>query len=128
MSKAADILKATLGIANPVEAVRYAAERNVGPGVYVHYRPSSPQARIWSAWQVLRPGYRTDPSNASTVDYQQKTIGVNGDRAERLEEAQAWAAGRYKVTEWASIPGLPGEYFPKAVADLIKADLKAATK
>lgn len=127
MSKATDTLKSTLGIANPVEAIKYAADRGVGPGVYVHYRSSDAQARIWSAWQVLRPGYKTDPANLATMDRQQKTISVTGDRAAKLEEAKKWAGARYGITEWDTIPGLPGEHFPKAVADLIKADLRTAT-
>lgn len=125
MSKAWDRLK-TLGIGNPVEAVQYAANRGVGPSVYVHYRSATPHARIWPAWQVLRPGYKTDRSNLATMDYQQWTLGVHGDRAARLEEAKAWASARYGIAEWGTIPGLPGEYFPKAVADLIKTDLKNA--
>jgi hypothetical protein len=121
MSKSAEALRA-LGIVNPHEAIKYAAARGVGPGVYIHYRASDAQARIWSAWQVLRPGFRTDPRDLATMNRQQKTISVHGDRAAKLEEAKQWAGSRYGITEWDTIPGLPGEVFPKAIADLIKVE------
>lgn len=129
MSVAADKLKQALGIINPHDVIKYATARDVGPGVFLRYRAQdNGRGGLGAAWQVIRPGYRTDPG-ASIHDNYRKTFGRDsngGTRETALVPAKTWAGARYGITDWDTIPGLTGAVFPKPVADLIKTDLKAA--
>lgn len=113
-----------LGIRNAyVLTMRYSNETGL-TGVYLSYRTA--QKGRWfrsAAWQVIRPGYRTDPE-AHWTDHGHKTFDVfrPGDqKGTRLAEAQEWAGARYGVTEWVKIPGFPGDVFPAEIAAWYKA-------
>ena len=130
-SKAWQTLKDRLGIVNPHGVIEYAKARGIGPGVFLDYRAQDlGRGGNSAAWQVFRPGYRTDPTTSIHDQYRKtfKTFSYDHSRKATCDAAKAWAGSRYGITEWGTVPGLPGTVFPKAVADLIKADLKAAAK
>lgn len=128
MSKAANALQA-IGIFNPFNAAARAAADG-GVGVCLDRRPEQRgRASRSAAWQVVRPGSKTDPE-AHWQDYGNKTftIGYRYTDAEALAAARAWAEDRYQITAWAKIPGLPRAEFPAGDAALVKAALKTARK
>lgn len=115
-----------LDIFNPALAAKYAADHGIEYAVTVVYQPGA--AYQSAAWQVLRHGYRTD-RDAGHLRGFNKTFHIKGaGKAAAAEEAKVWAGERYGVTEWVKIPGLGGNWFPREVADLIKADVRAAKK
>jgi hypothetical protein len=102
------------------------------PGVYIDYRPyQGGRASQSAAWQVVRPGFKTDP-NGHWRDYGHKTftVYVTEEKEARLAEAIEWATKRYGITEWVKGPaGFGGTYYvPKATYDVAMAALKAARK
>lgn len=123
MSAASDRLRDKLRIYNPYGVVEYAAKLGVGPNIWINYR-SATRGRGYhsAAWQVIRTGDKTDP-NGPWYNNGHKTFNVYARkyRTPQLEAAKAWAAQQYGIAEWATIPGLPGAWFPKTVADLVKA-------
>lgn len=127
MSKAATALAERLRIFNPHNASTFAGERG-GAGVYVTYRPEQ-RGRVYTfaAWQVVRPGYKTDPGG-HWMDHGHKTFGVRSvqERSAVLEEALEWASRRYGVTDWEKIPGIRGTYFPAGDARIIRDALQEA--
>jgi hypothetical protein len=74
-----------------------------------------------AAWQVIRPGFRTDP-NGYWRDYGHKTFNVYGreqKEAKRLE-AIAWASERYDFDpeDWVPSPfGRASGWFPRPVLE-----------
>lgn len=128
MSAAADCLRA-LEIFNPHNACIFAAARG-GTGIYLDYRPQQPgRGFVTAAWQVIRPGFKTDP-NAHWQDRGHKTftVGIGGNRAEAEARARTWAGERYGITEWVKVPGLRGALFPAGDAQIIRDALKAASR
>jgi hypothetical protein len=111
--------------------LRWARQAGVDtPDVYLSYRPAdNGRAAISAAWQVNSLSHRTDP-DAHWRDYGTKTFTVpyRGDRNATLEQAQTWTEGRYGITEWAKMPGLPGYLFPKALVDAAKAAIRQAKR
>lgn len=74
--------------------------------VFIRYRSAAQSsAGQTAAWQVIRPGFKTDIS-AHWTDHGNKTFDVWGrdDKATQFEAAKAWAAERYGITEWARTP------------------------
>lgn len=131
MSKAADDLRDLLSIYNPHNASQFAKERG-GVGVYLSFRPTQRgRAYLSAAWQVVRPGYKTDASpEAHWTDYGHKTFSVfmREGRVEAEQQAREWASERYGVEEWVKVSGLPGALYPAQDAAIIKDALKAARK
>lgn len=130
MSKASDEVRDLLDIFNPHNASTFAKERG-GLGVYLSYRPvQTGRAYRGAAWQVVRPGHKTDPSpDAHWRDYGHKTFGVfsiTRDQAE--QQAREWASQRYGIEEWVKVAGLPGALYPAQDAQIIKDAVKAARK
>lgn len=123
MSTAADRLR-ELRIFSPHNACTFAAEHG-GTGVYLNYRAQqNGRAFVSAAWQVIRPGYKTDPGS-HWQDHGHKTF-LRSTTAE--QDAKAWAEERYGITEWAKIPGIRGAWFPAGDAAIIRAAVKAAAR
>lgn len=103
MSKATDVFRA---------AKVFNSHNFYGHGnVYITYTPNDYGRGGRSAyWAVCRPGFKTD-AEAHWRDYGNKTFTLyrhQGTHAQRraasLADAQAWAAERYGITEWAKDP------------------------
>jgi hypothetical protein len=121
-----DVLR-DLGVHNPYNAVVFAKRRGVTPDVYIDYRPQD--HLIGARWQVISPSHKTDP-DGHWMNHGAKSFHVwnRRDRAAILEDAKAWAAEHYGVTEWAKITGLAPALFPKPVADVVTAAVREAAK
>lgn len=119
-----------LGIYNPWTAVLHAKKAGVLPDLYITYRTSDRWTS--SAWQVVRPGYQTDP-DGHWKDYGHKTFIVNDrpghDKQAALDEAVQWCEKRYGYNgEWDKVTGLPGAWFPRFVADYLKSEIRRVRK
>ncbi len=70
-------------------------------GVYIHHVAREGRTPFPSRWQVIRPGYKTDP-NASWYDHGRKTFTHSGGDSKKaaFAEAQAWAGNRYGIKNW----------------------------
>lgn len=84
--------------------------------VYLSVRPLSPLTP--AAWQVIRPGYQTDPS-APKRDRGHKTFTYDSvDEKNRAEtRARAWAANEYEIFDWRRIQGFGTSLFPVSVVE-----------
>lgn len=99
--------------------------------VYVGYRTQeSGRAYQSAAWQVHRPGYKTDPEG-HWRDYGDKTFNVFApmtvEKATKLEEAKAWASERYGVTAWARTDRIAGAtdcWFPVEVVEWLESEIR----
>lgn len=115
-------IKDKLGEVKVHNAHNFAGHGNV----YIAYSPNE-YGRIMrpARWQVVRPGFKTDP-DGHWMNYGHKTfLLVNAGETHKekkeiaLEEAKAWASERYGITEWAKTPF--GDWMD---ADFVKARLK----
>jgi hypothetical protein len=109
-----------VGVVNP-----YLFADAEGAQVYVTYRPQKTgRAYQSAAWQVVRPGYRTDPGG-HWRDVGHKTFSVyrRDQKAAQLDAAKAWADAQFGVTEWAKTPF--GTWMDKAFVERRLADLLA---
>lgn len=94
--------------------------------VFVSYGPGDK----WFSprWQVVRPGFKTDP-DAHWKDNGHKTFYVwrRDEKAAQLEAAKAWAGEKYGITEWARSPfgGWGDAAFVKARTAELKAEMVA---
>lgn len=113
-----------LNIFNPANAAKYAADHGVKYAVAVVYQPSAGFQS--QAWTVLRPGYHTDPDAGARRGFNKTFLVMGPGKTAAADEAKAWASERYGVTEWVKIPGLGGNWFPREVADLVKAHVREA--
>jgi hypothetical protein len=97
-----------LGVYNP-----YQLCESGGKNVYVAYAGAQTgRAARCARWQVIRPGYCTDPKG-HWLDNYNKTFVVGGraDKEAKRLEAIAWAAARYGIEgEWERDPW--GSYHP----------------
>lgn len=125
MSKASEALR-EIGIYNGYEA----AKRGVFP-VYLNYRPAdNGRASQSAAWQVIDVRGRVTDDRPKEKrhwrDYGHKTFMVWGreNKAPVLEAAKEWVAEKTGITEWGTIPGIPGAYFPTQTVEAVKAALK----
>lgn len=120
MSRASEALR-DVGIFNPWLASEYARQRG-GRGIYIDRRPAETgRASQSAAWQVIRPGFMTN-SEGHWRDYGHKTFDVfrrNQDDA-ALEQAKAWAAEEFGISEWERVVGLGRAWFPKGDAAIIR--------
>lgn len=95
--------------------------------VFISYRPQDTgRAYQSAAWQVIRPGFKTDPEG-HWRDYGHKTFMVHGreNRQGQLDEAIKWANGRYYGDiEWVKDPF--GDYQTKATIDAMNAVIESA--
>lgn len=101
-------------------------------GVFVDYRPPEDgRITIAAAWQVIRPGFQTDPK-AHWSDYGRKTFTipwgqVREQKDSMRSEAIAWASQRYRLDpeDWLPSPfGRGSGWFPGPV---LRAVLEAVT-
>lgn len=94
-----------------------------GMSVYVAYTGASTGRAARSArWQVIRPGYRTDPKG-HWLDGYNKTYTVSGraDKESKRMEAIAWAAARYRIEgDWERDPW--GCYHPPGALEAAAAN------
>ena len=125
----------SLRIFNPYDAATFASRRG-GAGVYIAYRPQQTgRAYQPAAWQVIRPGFRTDPDshwrdglNKTFVVFEPRPGSHMSDKELQRAAAEEWASDRYKVAGWVKIPGVPGALFPDQDAAIIKAAVREARK
>lgn len=98
---------------------------------FIAYRPQ--EGVFGSRWQVVRPGFKTDPS-AHWSDHGYKTFTVFGQdgatHARKKElargEAEEWASERYGINEWKKDPF--GSYGEASFIDARIRELKTAVK
>lgn len=125
-------LRRLCGVVNAWDAVKKAqALGYTGSDVILSYRqPTGGRGSISAAWQVCRPGWKTNPKG-HWQDYGHQTFHIHHVREDKpvvLEKARAWAIERYGDQGWAKLPGMTGsDLFP---ADLVAfwADQVAAAK
>lgn len=134
LSKAEQALRA-IGIINTWDVVkRYGEahpEHERGHDVVLCRRLDTSRKRGGQAgaWQVCRPGYKTNPSGHWT-DHGHKTFGVYGRsvHTEALQQAREWATERYGDQQWERLPGIRHDLFPAPVVAWVKAQQRAARK
>jgi hypothetical protein len=124
MSKLTEQL-GTVGIHN---AWGFAGHGNV----YIGYTPGDSGRGGRSAnWQVIRPGYKTDPKGP-WYNNGYKTFSVYGrvDKEPKLNEAKQWVSERYGIKEWARTPfgSWMDAEFVKARLDELLGQRKGETK
>jgi hypothetical protein len=95
---------------------------------YIWYRRVLPGRGYQpAAWQVIRPGFRTDP-DGYWRDHGHKTFTVysRDDRIAKGEEAKEWASKQYGIAEWKKTTRLQthGALFPAYVVDWIETKIK----
>jgi hypothetical protein len=95
--------------------------------VYISYTCSGGGLGKVRVWQVIRPGFKTDPE-ASWYDYGCKTFVVFGkvDKQEKLEEAIKWATLKYEINVWIKSPY--GDWMDKEFVQKRNKELKAQLK
>lgn len=110
---------------------RYAAAMHEEVPPIVVYRPTQ-QGRAYqsAAWQILRPGFKTDARGHWTNNWM-KTFDVYAleEREAQRLAAIAWATEQYHITEWAKSPITlsrgPRSWIPLKVAQWADQLLKA---
>lgn len=120
---AADDLR-LLGVVNSHDLCRWATRNGYDKSaVFVAYRPQDK----WTlaGWQVIRPGYQTDPGGHWS-NFGDKTF--DGTGSEVRDAALAWASERYGVTEWKGMTGLGSDRFPADLVALAKAAIRDAKR
>jgi hypothetical protein len=118
-----------LHIVNGWDVARQAGEAGL-PDIHVGYTPAFTGRGYRSArWQVVRPGYKTDPEG-HWEDDGHKTFSVLSRDVKESQRLAAidWASYRYGIEEWGRIAGIPGDWFPVEVVTWIKTRLKKAKK
>ena len=95
------------------------------PQVCIIYRSQrTGRASCSAAWQILRPGYQTDPKGHWTNSYN-KTFwcyNTGEDKEPQRLSAIAWATERYDITEWERSPF--GSYHPKGTMKALEGRAK----
>lgn len=116
---------ASIGVLTPRDLALWARKRGV-LSVYLAFTaarfPHPP------AWQVIRPGYETDPL-AEAWQQGRKTFCVYtvGDRTAAEQNARLWASVHYAVDRWVKIDGLGKTLFPDTVAIALRPHLPGLT-
>lgn len=125
MSKALDALNA-IGIHNPHNAASKAHRAGIGRGLFIVYSPTEHGRCGQSAhWRVTSTAFKVN-HESHWRDYGSKRfLCGTGEKLDKEAEAKRWASKKFKVKEWAKIPGLRGCWFPKATAEFIKSKLAA---
>lgn len=118
MSAVKDKLRARR-ILNTQQLVREYAAATGRPGVYVSYQGRfNERSPIGPRWQVVRPGFKTDPA-AGWYDYGCKSFPCTGYGRFAPERIAAigWASERYRypISDWADSPLSAQESVPGAV-------------
>jgi hypothetical protein len=111
----------TVGVFNAWE---FAGKGNV----YIEYfAGESGRGCRCARFQVVRPGYKTDP-DAHWQDNYCKTVTCWGrsDKERALAEIKAWASHRYDIKEWARTPY--GSWMDAKFVESRIAELKAQVK
>ena len=128
MSKVTDSLS-EVGIHNPHNYSARARDLG-GVGVYLSRRPAQRgRASLVAAWQVIRPGYKTDP-DGYWRDAGHKTFNIwdystpTQARQAARQAAIDWANQRYGTSAW--VPGpFRGTLIPVEDKALLKTILTA---
>jgi len=113
---------------NTYEAAKAAREAGK-PDIAICFRGRNGHRDVTpSGWQVIRPGFKTDPDGAWYFQHNKTFSGGRADDAV-LQQAKDWATSKYKLTgEWVKIPGFRGDWFPAESVSAIKATQKEAGK
>jgi hypothetical protein len=116
---------ATIGVRTPRDLALWARQRGV-LSVFLAYTPV--QHPYPAAWQVVRPGYDTDPL-AEPWQQGRKTFCVYtvNDRSSAEQAARVWASVTYAVDRWVKIDGLGKTLFPDTVAIALRPHLPGLT-
>lgn len=122
MSKITEALR-THGIFNPHALLKEARSQGLHD-VYIEYSPAERgRGHRAARWQVIRPGYKTDP-DGHWMDHGHMTFSVwrGAEKAEKKKDAILWASKRYNipVEDWVVCPGFPGVLVPSEVATFAK--------
>jgi hypothetical protein len=106
-----------LGITDPDSLAKWAKSKGL-LGVYIFFRART--TYMSGAWQVVRPGYKTDPNTLAT-NLGRKTFKFEGLREKHLAEQRAkdWAdnefGGGHSIGWW-RIEHFGPNLFPESVA------------
>jgi hypothetical protein len=109
---------------NTYEAAKAAREAGK-PDIAICFRARNGHRDVTpQGWQVIRPGYKTDPDGAWYYQHN-KTFTGNKGAQEALQQAKDWASAKYNLSgEWVKIPGFRGDWFPAESVPAIKAAQK----
>ena len=102
------------GIVTPEDLALWARKRGM-LSVYIQWLPA--RGAYPSHWQVVRPGYKTDPK-APAWQRGNKTWICDSlkEKNQAEENARYWASAHFDVDGWVRIEGLGGALFPDLVA------------
>lgn len=123
-------------------AYAYDTGQPVPPAVCYRQQMTGLHASQSAAWQVIKPGVRTNP-HGHWMDQYQKTFIIHSrdERRARLNDALAWAAQQYDVREYVRPDGevswawrrvqraqlrISGDYVPAAVIEWLERRLASA--
>lgn len=100
------------GITSPTDVALWARRRGL-LSVYLQFVSSNSSS---SYWQVVRPGYETDPSDVQHLG--NKTFPATNlpERLLALQDALTWLSITYGVESWVAIAGFPNTLFPIGTA------------
>ena len=104
------------GIATPTDLALWARRRGL-LSVFLQFLSASGSD---SSWQVIRPGFETDPEDTQNLG--NKTFPASGlaERLLSLQNALVWLSFTYGVEKWVSIAGLPNTLFPIDTAKALR--------
>lgn len=65
-----------------------------------------------SYWQVVRPGYETDPDDSAHMGNKAFPATTTAERVLALQDAVTWLSLTYGVEQWVGVAGFPNCLFP----------------
>jgi hypothetical protein len=98
------------GLSTPTDLALWARRRGL-LSVYLKFSPA-PDRSSESVWQVIRPGYDTDPEDTKHLGIKTFAAQGNVERILSLQDALVWLSITYGVDKWVSISGFPNTLFP----------------
>lgn len=74
-----------------------------------------------ACWQVVRPGYKTDPNAAGWMRGRKTFIFLSGkDKLTSEQNARNWASAHFGVEDWVRIEGFANAVFPASVGEALQ--------
>ena len=98
------------GLSTPTDLALWARRRGL-LSVYLQY-VSAPGTGAESSWQVIRPGFDTDPEDTKHLGTKTFPSSGNAEKILALQDAMVWLSLTYGVDKWVSISGFPNTLFP----------------